>query len=95
MVGEYSICPINWGEYYKNVEKALTAIWDSDLDEVVKERLEELLRVDDISGYPEPKIQTWADSIGNIDGICPPGASVAEVDWLKEQMEKLNKGTAL
>jgi hypothetical protein len=95
MVGEYSICPINWAEYYKNVEKALATIWDSDLDEVVEERLEELLRVEDISGYPEPKIQTWTDSIDNIDGICPLGASVAEVDWLKAQMEKLDKGTAL
>jgi hypothetical protein len=39
--------------------------------------------------------RTWADMAAAIDNLCPPGASVAEVDWLKEQMEKLEKGTAL
>ena len=45
MVGEMSICPINWDEYYEHAEKALDIIWDSNLDDVVKERLEKLLRV--------------------------------------------------
>lgn len=83
-------------EYYEHVEKALDIIWDSNLDDVVKERLEELLRVDTISGYPKPEPnRTWADTASNIDDLCPTGASVAEVDWLKAQMEKLDKGTAL
>ena len=89
-----SICPINWDEYYEHAEKALDIIWDSNLDDVVKERLEELLRVDTITGYPEPN-RTWADTAAVIDDLCPPGASVAEVDWLRAQMEKLDKGTAL
>lgn len=33
MVGEMSICPINWDEYYENAEKALDIIWDSNLDD--------------------------------------------------------------
>ena len=45
MVGECSICPIDWAGYYGNVEKALKIIWDSGLDDVLKERLEDLLRV--------------------------------------------------
>ena len=93
MVGEMSICPINWDEYYENAEKALDIIWDSNLDDVVKERLEELLRVDTITGYPKPYLEpnrTWADTAANIDDLCPPGASV-----VKAQMEKLDKGTAL
>lgn len=94
MVGERSICPIDWAGYYGNVEKALKIIWDSELDDVLKERLEELLRVELVSGYPDP-IQGWKDIMDNIDGICPPGASVAEVDWLREQVEKLAKGKAL
>ena len=88
-----SICPINWDEYYENAEKALDIIWDSNLDDVVKERLEELLRVDTITGYPKPYLEpnrTWADTAANIDDLCPPGASV-----VKAQMEKLDKGTAL
>jgi hypothetical protein len=94
MVGEMSICPINWDEYYENAEEALKIIWDSGLDDVLKERLEDLLRVEVVSGYPDP-IQGWKDTMDNIDGICPPGASVAEVDWLKAQVEKLAKGNAL
>lgn len=98
MVGEMSICPINWDDYYEHAEEALRIIWDSNLDDVVKERLEELLRVDTISGYPKPYLEqpmTWADTAANIDDLCPTGASVAEVDWLNAQMEKLDKGTAL
>ena len=94
MVGEMSICPINWDDYYENAEKALDIIWDSNLDDVVKERLEELLRVEKISGYLDP-ICSWNDTKDNIDGICPANASVAEVDWLREQGEKLAKGKAL
>lgn len=93
MVGEMSICPINWDDYYEHVEMALNIIWDSNLDDVVKERLEELLRVDTITGYPKPYLEpnrTWADTAANIDDLCPPGASV-----VKAQMEKLDKGTAL
>lgn len=88
-----SICPINWDDYYEHVEMALNIIWDSNLDDVVKERLEELLRVDTITGYPKPYLEpnrTWADTAANIDDLCPPGASV-----VKAQMEKLDKGTAL
>jgi hypothetical protein len=62
------------------------------------EAREELLRVDTITGYPKPYLEpnrTWADTAANIDDLCPLGASVAEVDWLKAQMEKLDKGTAL
>lgn len=98
MVGEMSICPIDWDEYYEHAEKALDIIWDSNLDDVVKERLEELLRVDTITGYPKPYLEpnrTWADTAAVIGDLCPPGASVAEVDWLKAQMEKLAKGKAL
>lgn len=94
MVGEMSICPINWDDYYENAEKALDIIWDSNLDDVVKGRLEELLRVEKISGYLGP-ICSWNDTKDNIDGICPANASVAEVDWLREQVEKLAKGNAL
>lgn len=43
-----SICPINWGEYYSNVDETLDIIWGSNLDEKVKDKLEELLRVDTI-----------------------------------------------
>lgn len=95
MVGEMSICPINWDEYYSNVEEALDIIGDSNLDENVKDKLEELLRVDTISGYPPPYFEapkTWRDTADIIDDICPKGASVAEVNWLKEQLEKLAKG---
>ena len=63
-----------------------------------KDKLEELLRVDTISGYPPPYFEqpkTWRDTADIIDDICPKGASVAEVNWLKEQLEKLHKGTAL
>lgn len=98
MVGEMSICPIDWQEYYEKVEKSLNIIWDSNLDDVVKERLEELLRVDTITGYPKPYLEpnrTWVDTAANIDALCPPGASVAEVEWLKGQVEKLAKGNAL
>ena len=94
MVGEMSICPINWDDYYENAEKTLDIIWDSNLDDVVKGRLEELLRVEKISGYLDP-ICSWNDTKDNIDGICPANASVAEVDWLREQVEKLAKGNAL
>lgn len=94
MVGEMSICPINWDDYYENAEKALDIIWDSNLDDVVKGRLEELLRVEKISGYLD-QICSWNDTKDNIDGICPANASVAEVDWLREQVEKLAKGNAL
>ena len=90
-----SICPIDWDEYYENAEEALDIIWDSNLDDVVKERLEELLRVETISGYPPGPIRSWNDTKDNIDGICPANASVAEVDWLREQVEKLAKGNAL
>ena len=98
MIGEMSICPINWDDYYAHAENALDIIWDSKLDNAVKERLEELLRVDTITGYPKPYMEptrNWADMAAVIDVLCPLGASVAEVDWLKAQMEKLDKGTAL
>lgn len=92
MTGEWSICPIQWNEYYANVENALRIIHDSSLDEKTKDALEDLLRIDDISGYQTPVFTSWQDTADNIDGICPPNASVSEVDWLKEQAEKLAKG---
>ena len=92
MTGEWSICPIQWNEYYANVENALRIINDSSLDEKTKDALEDLLRIDDISGYQTPVFTSWQDTVDNIDGICPPNASVSEVDWLKEQAEKLAKG---
>ena len=98
MADERSICPVQWNEYYSNVDEALDIIWASNLDETVKDKLEELLRVDTISAYPPPYFETpntWLDAADIIDDICPKGASVAEVNWLKEQLEKLNKGTAL
>jgi hypothetical protein len=94
MVGEMSICPINWDEYYEKVEKALDIIHRRWRETDTVEELEELLRVDTISGYPQP-ICSWNDTKDNIDGICPANASVAEVDWLREQVEKLAKGKAL
>lgn len=98
MVGEASICPINWNEYYSEVEEALDLIWGSDLDEKTKDKIDELLRIDTISAYPPPykePVNTWSDTADLIDEICPAGASVAEVNWLKEQLEKLAKGQAL
>lgn len=92
MTGEWSICPIQWNEYYANVENALRIINDSSLDEKTKDTLEDLLRIDDISGYQNPVFTSWQDTVDNIDGICPPNASVSEVDWLREQAEKLAKG---
>lgn len=92
MTGEWSICPIQWSEYYANVEKALRIINDSSLDEKTKDTLEDLLRIDDISGYQKPVFTSWQDTVDNIDGICPPNASVSEVDWLRKQAEKLAKG---
>ena len=94
MVGEMSICPINWDEYYEKVEKALDIIHRRWRETDTVEEVEELLRVDTISGYPQP-ICSWNDTKDNIDGICPANASVAEVDWLREQVEKLAKGKAL
>lgn len=92
MTGEWSICPIQWNEYYANVENALRIINDSSLDEKTKDTLEDLLRIDDISGYQKPVFTSWQDTVDNIDGICPPNASVSEVDWLRAQAEKIAKG---
>lgn len=94
MVGECSICPIDWGEYYEKVEKALDIIHRQCRDTDIVDEVEELLRVETISGYPDP-IRSWNDTKDNIDGICPANASVVEVDWLREQVEKLAKGNAL
>lgn len=95
MVGEMSICPIDWREYYKNVEKALDIIHRRWRETDTVDELEELLRIDMISGYLPDPIRSWNDTKDNIDGICPANASVAEVDWLREQVEKLAKGNAL
>ena len=98
MADERSICPIKWDEYYGNVEEALDIIWASTLDEKTKDKLEELLRVDNITGYPPPykdPIRSWHEAADLVEEICPKGASVAEVNWLKEQLETLHKGTAL
>lgn len=92
MTGEWSICPIQWNEYYAKVENALRIINDSSLDEKTKDTLEDLLRIDDISGYQKPVITSWQDTVDNIDGICPPNASVSEVDWLRAQADKIAKG---
>ncbi len=92
MVGEMSICPINWDEYYSNVNEALDIIGDSNLDETVKDKLEDLLRIDDISGYQKHVVTSWQDTVDNIDGICPSNASVSEVDWLRAQADKIAKG---
>lgn len=92
MTGEWSICPIQWNEYYAKVENALRIINDSSLDEKTKDTLEDLLRIDDISGYQNPVFNSWQDTIDNIDGICPPNASVSEVDWLRAQADKIAKG---
>lgn len=93
MADERSICPVRWDEYYGNVEEALDIIWDSTLDEKTKDKLEELLRVDTISGYPPPyTIRSWHEAADIVEEICPPNATVPEVDWLRGQVEKLAKG---
>lgn len=95
MVGEMSICPLNWAEYYGNVEEALDIIWASTLDEKTKDKLEELLRVDNITGYPpldKDPIRSWNEAADLVEEICPSNATVPEVDWLRGQVEKLAKG---
>ena len=92
MPSELSICPIDWKQYYDNVETALDIISTSKLDTDTKERLEELLRVDGISAYPEPYVASWEDTANNIDIICPPNASLPEVDWLRQQVDLLRTG---
>jgi len=92
MPSELSICPIHWKQYHYNVETALGIISTSKLDPDTKERLEELLRVDGISAYPEPYIDSWEDTASNIDIICPPNASLPEVDWLRQQVDLLRTG---
>ena len=104
MVDEVSLCPVNWSEYQDKVGEALGIIFDSDLPEDTKENIRELIEVERIMGFPDPDpatavpiagVRTWADSLKYVDALAPANASVAEVEWLREQVEKLAKGKAL
>lgn len=104
MVDEVSLCPINWSEYQDKVDEALVIIYDSCLDEDTKEKIRELIEVDRVCGFPDPNPatgclvtgnMTWADTLKYVDALAPATATVPEVEWLREQVEKLAKGKAL
>ena len=92
---EASICPLPWSQIQENLDAALEIIKKLAIPEEAKEQLYELLTVDDITGWPEPKIETWHDSEKYAYLLVPPGASWPQRDFLVESIQKLERGEIL
>ena len=92
---EASICPLPWSQIQDNLNEALRIIEKLVITDDEKEKLYELLTVDDISGWPDPKIETWHDSAKYAYLLVPTGASWPQRDFLVESIQKLERGEIL
>ena len=66
-----------------NVDQAIAMI--SNLDKVPEKTRDEiiaLIEVDRVSGWQDPKVETWEDSLAYAPLIVPESASVPEADRL-------------
>lgn len=87
---EASICPFDWSAYMDNVDQAIAMI--SNLDKVPEKTRDEiiaLIEVDRVSGWQDPKVETWEDSLVYAPLIVPESASVPEADRLYRAIEEL------
>ena len=89
-MSEGSICPFDWSAYMDNVDQAIAMI--SNLDKVPEKTRDEiiaLIEVDRVSGWQDPKVETWEDSLAYAHLIVPDSASVPEADRLCRAIEEL------
>lgn len=89
---EPSICPFSWESYQENVREALDLIRDSALPDDTKEKIYELITVEDITGFPTPSIKGWGDAIEYADLLIPEQASVPEADLFVDTLRQLARG---
>ena len=87
-----SICPLPWTQVQQNLDRAVMIIKELDIPDEKKEALYEILTVEDIMGYPAPKIKYWGDSAEYAHLLVPDTASVPEADFFMDAIEKLRKG---
>lgn len=95
---EPSICPFSWKSYQENVREALDIIRDSALPDETKEKIYELIEVEDFMGFPVPdgkvgpSLKTWDDALKNSGVLIPEQASVPEADLFVDTLRQLSRG---
>jgi len=91
-----SLCPVDWQAYMDSVDQAIAMISNLDkVPEATRDEIIALLEVDRVSGYTDPKVETWEDSRYYAELIVPDSASVPEADRLYRVIEELSCGNSL
>ena len=87
---EASLCPFDWSTYMDSVDQAIAMISNLEMvPEKTRDEIIALIEVDRVSGWQDPKVETWEDSLAYAHLIVPDSASVPEADRLYRALEEL------
>ena len=87
---EASLCPVDWSAYMDNVDQAIAMISNLEMvHEKTRDEIISLIEVERVSGWQDPKVETWKDSLVYAPLIVPDSASVPEADRLYSLIEEL------
>jgi len=90
-MSEGSICPFDWSTYMDNVDQAIAMISNLEMvPEKTRDEIIALIEVERVSGWRDPKVETWKDSLVYAPLIVPDSASVPEADRLYSLIEELS-----
>ena len=89
-MAEASLCPFDWSAYMDNVDQAIAMISNLGMvPEKTRDEIISLIEVERVSGWQDPKVETWEDSLVYAPLIVPESASVPEADRLYSLIEEL------
>ena len=89
-MSEASLCPFDWSAYMDSVDQAIAMISNLEMvPEKTRNEIIALIEVERVSGWQDPKVETWEDSLVYAPLIVPESASVPEADRLYRAIEEL------
>lgn len=87
---EASLCPVDWSAYMDSVDQAIAMISNLEMvPEKTRDEIISLIEVERVSGWQDPKVETWEDSLAYAHLIVPDSASVPEADRLYSLIEEM------
>ena len=89
-MSEASLCPFDWSAYMDSVDQAIAMISNLEMvPEKTRDEIISLIEVERVSGWQDPKVETWEDSLAYAHLIVPDSASVPEADRFYRAIEEL------
>ena len=89
-MAEASLCPFDWSAYMDNVDQAIAMISNPDkVPEKTRDEIIAPIEVERVSGWQDPKVESWKDSLAYAHLIVPYSATVPEADRLYSLIEEL------